>query len=65
VTILILEYACILHASSSMPPYKEALEKACSQYTMSDAHNALRVQFPLSQVYSISQVTDFILKYHL
>jgi L-asparagine transporter-like permease len=66
VTILILDHACISYASLSQPTLKEALHKACSQYNNSHSHDAVTKQFTVtSRQYSISQFTEFILRYRL
>jgi len=65
IAILILEQACLLYASSSGPPYDEALDMACTQYMTSDVHNALIEQFHSSWEYSLSHITKFILEHHL
>jgi hypothetical protein len=61
VILLILECACLLHASSSRPSCSEALDMAYSQYETSGIHNAIGEQFPSFQRCSISQITEFIL----
>jgi hypothetical protein len=65
VTILILEHACLFHASITKPTIKEALHKAYSQY------QALNTQYVITQFlaspkeYSIIQITEFILNHRL
>ena len=64
-TILILEHACLLYASSSSSTSESALDTTFTTYTDSNAHNELLVQFPASQEYSIPQVSDFIVQHRL
>jgi len=66
VTILILDRAAIIYASSSRPTLDDALDQACSQYESSDTHNAVKEQFLLPpEQYSILQITEFVLSHHL
>jgi hypothetical protein len=66
VTILILEHACLFHASSSKPTVNDALDKAYSQYQASETHDAVVIHFvPPSKKYSVLQFADFILNYRL
>ena len=48
VTVLILEYATILFASPSHPSRKKALDKACSQFIISNTHTTVNRLFLLS-----------------
>jgi hypothetical protein len=64
-TIIILEHACLLYASSSGPSSEAALNRAHTTYIASNARNELPIQFPASQEYVIPQVTDFILQHRL
>ena len=64
-TILILECACLLYASSSNPSFEDALNITHTTYTTSNARNELPIQFPASREYSIPQVTEFILQHRL
>ena len=65
-TVLILERACFLLASPSRPTNDGALDIACSQFISSGTHNAVHQVFLLSpEVYSVSQLTEFILAHRL
>ena len=66
VVTLILEHACLLHASQDDPDRDKALDRAYSQYVSSDFHNEVSRQFsaPPTQ-YSVSQFTEFILEHRL
>ena len=61
VAIIIVDCACLLYASASRPPYKEALHMACFRYLYSDTQNAIKVRFPSPGQYSSSDITDFVL----
>jgi hypothetical protein len=66
VTILILQHACLFHASSSKPTVNEALDYAYSQYQASNTHNtAIRKFVAPSEKYSVLQITEFILNHQL
>ena len=66
VTVLILEYACILYASQLRPSCEEALDKACSQFISSSTYNTVNPLFlPSSEPYSTQQFTEFILMHRL
>jgi hypothetical protein len=66
VTILILEGACLIHASLARPTLKKALNMAHSQYVDSNIFEAVMEQFSAtSEEYSALQFTEFILKNHL
>ena len=66
VTILILDRASLLWASSPFPTLDEALNQAISQYESSDTHNVVIGQFKLPpKQYSISQFTEFVLSHRL
>ena len=66
VTVLILEHAALLYASSSRPTLGNALEQAYSKYESSDTHNATKEQFSLSpKQYSILRFTEFVLGHRL
>jgi hypothetical protein len=64
-TIIILEHACLLYASSSRPSSTAALNTTHATYMTSNTPNELPIQFPASQEYVIPQVTDFILQHRL
>jgi len=64
--VIILEHACLLHASQLHPTIKEALDRAFSQYRSSDIHNAVRKQFSAPPMqYTILQYTEFIVEHRL
>lgn len=64
--ILILENACLSYASQSDLNRDEALDKAYSQYKASNIYNIVTQQFfAPAKEYSILQLREFILKYHL
>ena len=64
-TVLILEYATILFASSR-PTREEAFDKACSQFISSDTYNAVNRLFLLShKPYFTQKFTEFILTHRL
>jgi len=66
VTILILEHACLFHASLSKPTVNEALDKAYFQYQASNTYDAVIRQFVApSKKYSVLQFIEFILNLHL
>jgi len=65
VTILILEHACLFHASSSKPSPKEALDRAYARFIDSNTYSALIEQFPAYQDYTTSQLVGFILNHRL
>jgi hypothetical protein len=66
VTILILESACVSHASQSKPTAEQALNQAYSRYCASSTHNEVTQQFSATpNNYSVLQLTDFILRYRL
>jgi hypothetical protein len=61
---LILEHACLLHASWSNPT--AALEQAYSQYISSNFHNKAKKQFAAPpKHYSNFEFMEFILKHRL
>jgi hypothetical protein len=64
-TILILEHACLLYASSSDLSSMAALKMTHTTYTTSNTHNELTTRFPASQEYSIPQVIEFVLQHRL
>jgi hypothetical protein len=63
VAIFILKNSHSFYASR--PALNQALNSAYSHYKASGTHNALKKHFPLAQEYSISQITEFILKDHI
>jgi len=66
VTIIILEYACRLRASSPDSTPAKALDKAYSLYKQSGTHKAVKSQFPGSpNEYFTPQFTGFILRHRL
>ena len=66
VTILILEYVCLYHASQSKPTRDEALDRAYSRYCASGVHSEVTKQFfAVPAEYSIIQFTEFLLKRRL
>jgi len=66
VTIIILEYACRIRASSPDSTCGKALDKAYSRYKQSGTHKVVKKQFPGSpNQYSIQQFTVFILQHRL
>jgi hypothetical protein len=63
---IILEHACIIYASQLQTTRDDALDRAYSQYRLSDFHIAIREQFAApSTQYSASQLIEFILKHCL
>jgi len=61
---LILEHACLLHASQGDP--SAALKKAYSQYVSSNFHNEVKKQFAAPpKHYSSPHLMEFILKHRL
>jgi hypothetical protein len=66
VSILILEHASLYYALSSKPDLDKALDRAYSQYRVSNTYNAVIEQFSAPpETYSILQFTEFILRYRL
>jgi hypothetical protein len=66
VSILILEHATLYYASSSIPTFDQAFDRACFQYRASNTHNVVIEQFSAApQTYSILQFTEFILGHRL
>jgi hypothetical protein len=64
--ILILENACLYHASQPKPTSHKALDQAYSQYCASGVHSEVTKQFFASPAnYSIFQFTEFLLMHRL
>ena len=64
--IFILENACLSYASQSALNRDEALDKAYSQYKVSNIYNIVTQQFSApAKECSILQLRDFILQHHL
>jgi len=66
VVTLILEHACLSHASERDSARDKALDGAYSRYISSDFHNEVSERFPAPPTqYSVSQFTEFILEHRL
>jgi hypothetical protein len=64
--VLILENACLFHASQTQPDRAAALDVAYSRYNTSDTHIAATNEFSAPSVeYSIPQFAEFILAHRL
>ena len=64
--IVILDNACLFHASQARPDYIAALDRAYSRYKTSDTRIAARIRFSSRSVEcSIPKFTEFILAHRI